>query len=710
MANQGKTLVRKAPAQPNNSRTKPVGKHSEKIAVKPNLPVEELLQDFIRQQIAPNSNDGNSYYVGQVVKVINKDDPSVYIYDIFEDSLVNVERFSNDSNKKEKENTIKVLVHIPELFSIGEEVIKPDNKFIDELHYSTAFKILYTGKDAIEEGNFVKVIFKNTHSFKDPEITAIYRSNQKSNIIDISRDKIKKAFKSDLDCRVDQLSGSNPNPANINVATLSTPSLGYYQFFNNLELLLTERAKQSFLVNYIAPGPTDSVFKNLNISISCSKRVESTIGNNNIVKSKIKTTEVDNDEYLIKIEMTHPESSVLSKFYTFLEKNLTALQFAFTNSDIFSNEGKNCKIDVDILAFSAQKGEIPSLDVYLKNSEDLKNNGTLILDNQDIVVPEQSSNVISSNTTSDLCDNQAPGNPELYLEPDRKYQKFIDKLLLNKKEVSLPYDYGFEVLKAEDLLSTRALYISGEKILNKDRESYYTFDNLQKINKSFYSLPERILRKKQQNSNIVLPTCNSSYNDSRKHFITEQALNSRLEKLSYFLNKMRNEIQRIEQIPLNNVLIVPINVLRAKKRQSKEYEYSRHFFGLAVDFVVFVKYDNNIIKQIPADVVYLYCRKVSGSEKTNTGNGIYLGANYNHFEFLLDISGEEDLKGFLSKLRDDERSNGRIWVEKEELDGELKNINEKTSEKVEETLINYILKTKGSILTGITANKIMRLL
>jgi hypothetical protein len=709
MANQS-TLVRKAPIHPRVEKSKPVGKHSEKIAAKSSLTVNELLEDFLRQQLSPNSNDGNSYYVGYVVKVITKEDDNIYLYDIFEDSLVNLERFSNDTNKKETQNTKKILVHIPELFSFGQEIIKPDKNYFDELHYSTAFKVLYTGNEAIEVGNYVKVVFKNNQDFKSPEITTVYKAKEDFTIIQQTKDQIKKSFNDNLNCRTDQLFGSSPNSQNINTIAQQDPTIGYYQLFNNLELVFSRRGEENFARNYLSSyiaSNIGSTLSDLKTNIYCSKGVEKTVGKNVICTNRIIANKEVND-YIIYLEVSHPNSDIITKYYDYLQKNLTAVQFTFIKNE-FTDEGKKLNIEIDILAFSIREGETPSLETYLNKSEVLKNGGSLVLSGQDIPAPEQSSGTIISKTTPDACENQIPTNLNLYLEPDRRYQKFIDKLLLGKSNTILPYNYGFPINNPEDLILTHALYFSGEKALNKDTKPMYTFSELEKINKNFYSTPERVLKLKKNNSNISLPSINSNFFDSKKNYITEDALNLRLEKLSNFLLKLRENVRLTEQVPISNVLILPINVLRAKKINAKDFEFSRHYFGLAVDFVIFVKFPGNLVKQIPSDVVYLYCRKTAGSDKKTTGNGLYLDENYNHFEYLFDFFGEEDPKNSLKKLSSDEKENGRIWVKKKNLDGDLKEINDQSSQKIEQILINYVMKTKGSVITGQTTNKIMEL-
>ena len=36
-------------------------KHMEKMGVKNNIPVENLLDEFLKQSLAPNANDGNDW-------------------------------------------------------------------------------------------------------------------------------------------------------------------------------------------------------------------------------------------------------------------------------------------------------------------------------------------------------------------------------------------------------------------------------------------------------------------------------------------------------------------------------------------------------------------------------------------------------------------------------------------------------------------------
>lgn len=693
------------PKQPPKTTSKPSGKHAEKISVKSNLPVEDLLQDFLRQNFAPNSNDGNSYYTGIVMKVITSDDENLYLYDIFEDSMINQERFSNDTNKKEKQKSIKVLVHIPELFSIGDQIIVPgDTKFIDALHYASSFKVLYHGNDKISPGNYVKIVFKNNQSFKDPEIVAIYRAESKTNIVPFANDKIKKAFKSELDCRVDQLSGSEAAPSNLNLSLLSTPTIGYYQFFRTLEALLSTSGQDSFKRNYLEN--VSYSFSDLETTISISNKIENTVENNKIVKEKILST--PSEEYLIYIFLKHPKSQFLTEYASFIEKNITSYQFSSSGLE-FNKDNTQCTIIIDVLAFKQSDGQVPSLDTYLKNSEDFKNSGVATVANQDIEIQQQNPITVTMNTTMDNCVNQAPGNVELYYDYDLKYKNFVD-LLLNNKKITLPWKYATEITKVQDLFNTANLKISSEKISKGSDPSVYTFEELLKINKLFYTYPQRILKLKETKQNILNEIkANTNFSVSKNNFITEDALESRLYKISNFLYKLRNEIAKNEGIPISNVLILPTNGVRAKTMGKQDYEFSRHYFGMAVDFVVIIKFlDGETIKQIPPLVIYLYCRKVLGNERSNTGNGIY--DKYNHFEYLNYQYDEEDPKSLLKGLSDDERSNGRIWVNSFQVEQDLKKINDQPIQKMDQILVNYVMKKFGSITTGQTINKIMRLL
>lgn len=691
------------PKPPNKVANKPAGKHVEKASVKSNLPVEDLLQDFLRQSFAPNSNDGNNYYVGLVVKVITSGDENLYLYDIFEDSLVNQERFSNDTNKKEKEKTIKLLVHIPELFSIGHNIIVPgDAKFLDALHYASSFKVLYHGNDKINVGNYVKIVFKNNQSFKDPEIVSIYRADSEAKIVNYANNRIIQAFQSELNCRVDQLSGSQAPSSNINLITLSTPTIGYYQFFNSLESLLSKNGQDSFKRNYIDNPAQDFSFNDLEISIAISKKIESTAGNNAVVKSKILSTE--SEDYLIYIILNHPKSEFLEKYASFIEKNITSYQFS-SNGLEFTNENKICTIIIDILAFKQKDGEVPSLDTYIKNSEEFKNSGIAVVADQDIEIPQQNSGTVTMNVTMDGCENQAPGNKELYFDYDLKYKPFVEFLLQGKKLVKLPWKYATEITKTEDLLNLENLKISSQKIAKNEELSVYNFEDLLKINKSFYSYPQRILKDAALMEKIK---ANSNFSNSKNHFILKESLDARLYKIQKFLYSLRSKVAENEGIPITNVLVLPTNVIKARTTGKQDYEFSRHYFGLAVDFMVIIKFLDDSIKQIPPLIVYLYCKKTAGNEKSNTGNGIY--DKYNHFEYLNYQYDEESPKDLLKGLSNDERDNGRIWVNNTQIQEELKKINDQPIQKMDQNLVNYAMKKFGSITTGQTINKIMRLL
>ena len=74
-------------------------------------------------------------------------------------------------------------------------------------------------------------------------------------------------------------------------------------------------------------------------------------------------------------------------------------------------------------------------------------------------------------------------------------------------------------------------------------------------------------------------------------------------------------------------------------------EHSQHWYGRAVDFVVYVKI-NNIIYQIPPEIVYLYVIKFLQPQHQNIGLGLFTSTGqYLHYESLDGINGEgEDLQ------------------------------------------------------------------
>jgi hypothetical protein len=290
-----------APVANSKVNQKPKSKHAEKIAVNQRLPVESLLEDFIRQELAPDSNDGNNYYVGKVVQVIAENNKDIGIFDIFNDSVSNLERFYSNYKTQDKVITNQYVVHIPELYSTS----RIDNGG-SLLNYYTKFKINYSGKDAIKVNDLVKIVFKNAKNFSDPQIIAVYKSNGDDNSEVDLKGKITQSLQSYNNCRVLQLEGSAAPNADLNSSFVSDPVAGYYQLFDTLDYVFSPSGFQNFLRQ---EGPKNTInvdnLKKIIYSIYCDSKVKE-IGKN---KSNLKNNFKDDGSAIPKVVVGEDRSS-----------------------------------------------------------------------------------------------------------------------------------------------------------------------------------------------------------------------------------------------------------------------------------------------------------------------------------------------------------------------------------------------------------------
>jgi hypothetical protein len=135
-----------------------------------------------------------------------------------------------------------------------------------------------------------------------------------------------------------------------------------------------------------------------------------------------------------------------------------------------------------------------------------------------------------------------------------------------------------------------------------------------------------------------------------------------LKELVRFSKELTKLIARNEKVPLNKVYVFPISVFRkyikTKPRDGKD-ENSRHFFGRAIDFTVYVNYDeqatlkSNLIPtkdtyEIPNTIIYLYVLALLKLHKTKFGvcgigllrDGTKRKSGYVHYEYMRETSNE----------------------------------------------------------------------
>lgn len=713
-----------SPSKGQNQRKTPKLKSAEKLAVSQEIKVEDLLHDFLRQELAPDPNDGNSYYLGKVLDISD----SSQNFNIFNDSISNMERFYSNYKTSEKLDGKTLLVHIPELYSTNDFTRE------DSLSTYTKFKINYYGESAVKKDDILKIVFKNNNSFKDPEIISIFRSDGNENY-EVERQRLLDSFQSYRECRVLQISGSNASTLDLNNSYLATPVAGYYQLFNELNFILSNDGFKTFIREQ---GPnTNITFQQISqitykiyADLKVKAKVEQTKLQNNIFQdSEAKPAFEERSDFEVLLRLNYNDVNTLKKFASFIDQKLSKFNF-------FSNIGSPAQLEgtktfyldisIDIQAVVGSNLDDVNVDKYLEFSEARKSGPSPSSSPATVQSSQTTETTLQQNTTPDACENAQPAVVDLYISTENKQKwtrnlfdsQFVDHFLKLETNVRLPIDYvplRFPIKTTDDILQFENLKISGEKVNKKDSIVSYTFQELQKKNPKFYNIPQKILQKNEKEKLSI--GIKSNYKDPQKtNYVSEKSLNFRIEQISNFLKNLKDLISQNEQVSSTDVLILPLNVVRANTGGNSDTE-SRHYYGQAVDFVVYVKLPNisnpnkPLIFQIPPIVVYFYCRKLAERQQfvENSGNGIFINESYNHFEFLFFPGDEEIPRDIKSGLTEDERKNGRLWVVGSN-DDALKNIDKLKNSEKHKVLRDYLNANYARVGSGNPVQKILRLL
>lgn len=716
-----------APSHGASQRKKPATRTAEKIAVNKNLTVEDLLHDFLRQQLAPDPNDGNNYYLGIVLSIQEAKQNDTSIYNIFDDSVINMERFYTNFKSAETETTKRLLVHIPELYST--------NEYSKDSVYNryTKFKINYSGGETIKVNDILKITFKNSSDFTDPEIISIHKSKENENYV-LEAEKIRNSLESVNQCRVLQLNNGNLPTADLNSVYLETPFAGYYQLFSELAYVLSPDGFNTFIRQQ--PVGSDITIDKLSLikyEIYADSKVKAIVeqpklqANFKADKDGIPVISDQREDYEVLIRLRLNDKKILTKFASFIDEKLSRFKFfseitSVKDSEIKKDNTFYLDIIIDVEAISKEDLENISVDKYIEVSNQKKNGSGPSASSANTQSSQNSNQTVQQNSTFDPCENLQPQNTDIYVsinDTTKWTRRLSDSSFVNyalgNSNLSVPLK-GTNITSPQGfmnyLISEEYLKISGEKVSKKESVStFYDFQELVKINPKFYSIPQKVIQTDKQKKIGI----QSNFKDNRKdNFISEGSLNYRISQISKFLGQLREDIAKKETNDKNKVLIIPLNVLRANRGAGSDQE-SRHYYGQAVDFVVYVNFSNDLaspsIFQIPPEIVYLYCNKLSekSNSVSNCGNGIFIKEMYNHFEYLVFPADERASTEVRVGLTEDERKYGRLWVVGGSND-QLKDIEKfKVAEK-QKVLLDYISKNYAKLNTANPVLKIKDLL
>ena len=593
---------------PSNSKAK----IAERIAFDPFLPQQDIINEFIRNTINPDIDSGKTYYLGQVINIIEPDDPSIDQRDIFYSYSDNSERVSKaiDGKKFNKKRKI-LLVHIPSFLTNSK-------KSTSKLNYDSFTKIRVEYFDNVSIGNIVKLQFYDKNSFYNPHILSV-DTDTTPDFIQQESDKAIKAFNDYKSCKVLNLSF----PTDISKASVkksTRPAGGYTQGLAEIANIFSKTYVSAFSKG-LSPKTHGDITK---IKIEIKKVLGNSevvsgfefpngstidfVGNEPIPKDYLLAA--NGQDVIISAEDSEFNDKLREEFYNYVKLDLEA-RTGFT----FSFDNKDNKFALDVNSnFIINKSE-----KILQDYIDISN---LLIDSYSVlrnIPPAKSSSSTASSQTakpkdfSDKCDADLAKDKTTYdLVHDGKK---IDIKFAPKSDISIITSF----LKKQDFQTEK--YI----------ETNYFIElagGIPKEDKKFYT-----------------STTNDKYGKGVINSFNIKELKENLDKVQNYLKRLKRQIERWEGYSekSNDVLVLPIQVFKKRTYPlpiGKVDKNSRHYYGKAFDIRVYLKTDNKVV-QIPPEIVALYCNLDNIKLDQIIGQGIFREYRYNHIEFTTNLTPEE---------------------------------------------------------------------
>lgn len=662
------------------------GKIAERIAFDPFLPQQDLINEFIRNTINPNTDLGIRYFVGKILDIIKNDDSIIDNRDIFYSQSDNYERVVKAvNNKKYNEGRKVCIVHVPS-FITGTKY-QPRN---NNLNYDvfTKLRIEYRGKEEIKVGDIVKIQFGNEEKYTDPEIIAIQPSEP--SYLELLTNISAEAHKKYEDCKVLNLKfPTEIGTSNINVNV--KPPGGYKQalleiqsifsdsyikaFINTIKVTTAQETEFGRIQNIILKPVPNSIVVDSSVYTTYSNLNLSFLGSTNDPQNKylIKGTK----DILISCEQPEKNNNLKNKFYNYIKTDLNSrLNYLFSFND--NDNSFIIDMNLNLLELKGQEGK--TVENYLKISKvfDELNFFPYSATTNKTTQEEIQKQNIKPKDVVDSCEAELAKDKTIYpIIYDGK--NFTNKKIQTDNKIIESYN---------------SLDIEQIQNLNNFVNAYININYFYKLLGQTGQTIQKYLKTKNSNFYKDGPGVIDDYKEGTKNVFGLDSLSPNLNKISSFLNFLKKQIEKLEQYGENSgrVLIVPFQVLKIKPTSPTKGndKNSRHFYAKAIDIRVYIKEQDpknpkkTLIKQIGPEIISLYVDLVRKSLNLKIGQGLFLQEDkrYNHIEFL-------------------ESNPTSMGLTQEEYDQRILYINDKSSDPLEKLLKEnpgadriYILKNQ----------------
>lgn len=576
-----------------------------------------------KKQLEPDKDKGVSFYYGVITNIITDDTPNYDRRDIFHSYIDRAERTNYTTVKPNTSRTI-YFVHIPALHSIffnNENFASEKKELFPEDLFKFRIEVLSDSveRDKVQIGSLVKIRFEDNNRHKNGVIEGVVEQN----ILQLLTDKntqqaVLENFEDYRNCLQDPLVNASGQGRIIFSSVLTNKdvmSLGLFDFFEYFTNSFAPEAEKKF-----ASADTTVVYS-FDSSPNSFNNVESFRASNQyfndvplIVESQFVTT----GKYFIRSEGTITQANIIRLKIDTANDTLKSNLLNYFAVILKSSYGLNTSIvdgnlqiefdiqqleETDFLSYSQGRYEI--LKEYNISPTKTQFSKQEVTDIQNA----------TSNPNNVPCENII--TTDLYINTSKSegWTRVNDKVVLdhffeNKKSGIKSYD-DYQIVNSTDAINL----------------SPFSMNKVVASSNSFYFYSKTESDKTFEENGLVT-------NGGR---ISVEKVESNLKLLKKDLNTLRQKIAKNESVTDQSVLILPINWFEPKplvKVPAGRDPNSQHWYGRAVDFVVYIKIGSTIY-QIPPDVIYLYIQKFLKPTHQNIGMGLFTsGGTYIHYEIL----------------------------------------------------------------------------
>ncbi len=649
-----------------------------------------------QDRFKPNKDNGITFYYGIITNIINRDTQNCDIRDIFNLRADQIERKNPTTikfNSSDRNNTY--LVHIPSLHSILFDSEVPLNKEKKEITPEDLYKFRVEAnnqRDSLTIGNIVKIRFEDQLNF----VNGIIEQKVENEIYQIIPDP-----KTEQDARKAAEDYTKcVNPPTVQATGQGRAIITQIITFGNL----TNTGLFDFLENFINQAIPSAEEKFLPNGENAAYLIETSV----FINKKIGEFRSSNSDFN-KIKLEYSQDTNVAT----INKCLTAPSNAINQANVLKIEviSSNLQTQGNLQLFLISylksayyldtKAEGDKLTVTFKTTEEtqtpdqfynysetrykiIKEYNTEPQQTTEAQQINNSSNEVKPAENSPCEDNTT--TVESYINTEKSDWKrgskdkilidwFFNQTTINNNQPEIKQYQSYSISNSYNIVS-----FANTPNLQNLKNTYL------QNNPSFYSQVDSLTEKNGL--------------EGENPSITFKKLENNYQLLVADLKKLRDYIAKNEGLTDQTVLILPLRWQEEKPSISSEDpnidSNSQLCYGRAVQLVVYIKF-NEVVYQIPPEILYLYVVKVLGDKQI--GIGIFSDQNsYIYYENLAGLS-------FI-----DPEDNNRYWTSSPGKDELEKQLNKISAKDFTESIKTYVSAKYLSVTFNDIAKKIRNLL